>query len=176
MHKRIRVAAVAAAFIVGVLAMPAQGGQGASTVCDDGTGPGMEVPLVHDPVTFDIEVGTTGPTYLNVCYSTTPFGNGAPAVTGGVIGINLSTESVYCTPDTTPIVLAVSCSTTDPNPASPGKTVSVSIRIQHLTVGTGPLGAEVGSPDTTAGQVCLRGFTIYGPTGVIGPFNLGACI
>lgn len=177
MSNCVRLVVLALVLALGGPAAPARGGQGASQVCDDGTGPGMEVPIAHDPVTFDVEIGTSGMTYLNVCYSTTPYGNGEAAVTGGVIGVNVSNGTVYCTPDSSPIVLAVDCSLGDPDPSSPGRTASVTIRFQHITASTGTLGAEVGTPDTTAGQVCLRGFTVYGPTGVVvGPFNLGACI
>jgi hypothetical protein len=167
----IRSCAIVLALVLAGGAAPAEAGQGASEVCDDDIAAGTEVPLVHNPITFDLEGGITGTTYLQVCYSTTAYGSDAPAVTGGMIQVDVGRGRVVCVPDSSSIVVAVTCSTDDADPASAGSQVTVTVRIQEDTT-TVPVGAEAGVPGSPA---CLRGFTVFGPTGQVGPFNVGIC-
>jgi hypothetical protein len=157
---------------LGLAGVPAHAGQGASQLCNDGIGPGTEIPIVSTPVTLHLEISATSPAYLQVCYSTTSVGSTAPTVTGGEIAVYDITGNawVFCAPDNT-TVLAVSCDRLDANPASPGYKLSFGIRAQETVVNV-DLGAEVGQLGAPA---CLRGLTVWVAAGQLGPFNVGVC-
>jgi hypothetical protein len=171
--KRMRNLVIAGVVLVasGGLAPAAQAGSYQSTHCSDGIASnGTEFPLVGNPVTFDIEVGN-GLSYLQICYSTTPRGSTAPAVTGGVITV-YDSGHVGCWQDTSPVVFGLHCQTGDDNPGSVGRWIKLEISLQGSPTTVGPIGGEVGTPSSPA---CIRGFYLYAPTGVIGPYNIGVC-
>ena len=164
---------VAVAMLVawGALVPPAEAGWFYSTHCSDGVAPdGTEFPLVGSPVTFDVEVGN-GVSYLQVCYSTTPRGSTAPAVTGGGITV-YNAGHVGCWYDSSPVVLGVHCQTGDDNPGSAGRWIKLELTLQGSPVTLGPIGGEIGA---VSGPACLRGLYLYVPNGMIGPYNVGVC-
>ena len=149
-------------------------GQGWSDDCSDGqTKPGTEVPILTTPVTFGLEAGQAEGTYVQVCYSTTPEGSSATGVAGGIIEVRvLDDEHLGCQEDSSPTLVGAHCLTHDPNPSSIGQTFSASFRVQDFDVVITQTGAELGQIDSL---VCLRGFTVFTPAGVVGPVDLGAC-
>ncbi len=173
MRRMLRWSALVA--LVGLVATAgrADAGQGASQWCSDNTpiGAAQEIHVIDDPVTFNLEVGTA-PQYMIVCYSTTPFGSGAPAVTGGHVFVDLANGTANCQPDVSTTVFEVQCQVADPDPGSPGKRVTINVRFQGTTTGTVTAGVEVG---TFGAPACFRGFTIFAPTTTVGPHNVGVC-
>lgn len=166
-RSRSLVALALMALCAGGLGSAAHAGQGVSMWCNDGASlGGTYVQVIDDPVTLNAEVGAS-PAFVELCYSTTPRGNGAPAVTGGRV---YATESgIVCTSDGSPVVLAVTCELPlDPDVTRPTRITSVTVRVQHLVVG-----AQAGHVHPA--PLCLRNVVVYTGTSSIGPFGLGAC-
>lgn len=166
MKPRMSIALLGSLLMVVMAGSVAQAGQGVSMWCNDGASlGGTYIQVIDDPVTLNAEVGAA-PAFVELCYSTTPRGNGAPAISGGRV---YATQSgIVCTSDSSPIVLAVSCELPlDPDVMRPGRLTSVTVRLQHLVVG-----AQTGQLEI---PLCLRNVVIYTGTSSIGPFGLGAC-
>jgi hypothetical protein len=161
--------------VLSILPNVAHAGTGVSTHCSDGiTGPNgssTEIHIVNNPVTFNVEVAPSQ-TGLLICYSTTPYGSTAPAVTGGYIGVHPAGPSpVWCTQDTSPVVLGIDCVLRDDEPTSPGRTLEVTIRFQTWTYRL-VAGVELSPPAVVA---CLDDAVFFTPTGNVGPVDIGVC-
>ncbi|HVF76016.1 MAG TPA: hypothetical protein VM938_13310 [Acidimicrobiales bacterium] len=155
----------------------ANAGAGVSRWCsDENPAPGgTEVGVVEWPVTLGAEFGTSNETYVMLCYSTTAADDPSTAaiIGGRVLIIAEPTTLLLCQRDTSPTAIGLECSSGDPNASSLGKTLSLRISVQSITVEVDPTGAELGTPGPPA---CLRGVAIYTPAGTIGPFaGVGVC-
>lgn len=141
----------------------ARAGQGTSMWCNDGFSlGGTLVPVIDDPVTLNAEIGTA-PAFVELCYSTTPRGHNAPAITGGRVYVTPS--GTVCTSDTSPVVVALDCSIG--GPTAPGGVVT--LRVQHVILDVGATTNGVRSP------LCIDDLRIYLPTTTLGPFDVGVC-
>ena len=169
--KRLAILLCALVAVAG-LSMPASaGGVGSGSMyCRDGQPPQSEIPLVGWPVTLDLELYTGSPAYVQVCYSTTPAGDGTTAITGGAFWVRPEAGEADCTPDAN-TVLAVECFFR----VSPsGIHIELIPRLQSTTVG----GTVAVLPGTFDDLVCLRGFTVNvdGGPAEFGPADIGICV
>jgi hypothetical protein len=123
-------------------------------------------PIVDTLVTVGLEAGPTP--YVQLCFSTTPKGNGGGAVVGGWVEVFLGPDPYgRCDRDTSPMVVGVDCRMLVSDGGTPSRTLGVTVTLQDTTsIG---FGAEV---DDVA---CLRGATLTTPAGTAGPFDVGVC-
>lgn len=161
--------------------MPGQAlaGVGPSQECSDGYPSGSEIPILNAPITLGVESptfgGNVGPTYLQVCYSTSANGSSSTPSEGGVFDVYVAYPGAYpgpgtgvaCANDGTTIV-AVDCglitnptATFTPNPGG-GGTVTLALPIK-VCLSTGPIPAGG----------CFAATPTVGSTGIIvGTFAL----
>jgi hypothetical protein len=93
--------ALATASLTAFVPGEALAGVGASQLCNDNNPPGSEIHLLTTPITLEVEspafAGGGVPTYLQVCYSTTPYGTTSTPSEGGYFSIPIGL------PGTTPL-------------------------------------------------------------------------
>lgn len=102
-------------------------GTGPSQFCQDGNGDGEVIPILNGvPLTLGLEtpalVNHSIPTYVQVCYATTPFGSTATPSVGGDFVVNVglpgtTNEGTFCGSDSTSLVTVDCQAQTDPTAA-----------------------------------------------------------
>lgn len=168
--------ALAAASLAAIAPGEALAGVGYSQECNDNFPSGSEIHLLTSPITLEVESPTfalgTVPTYLQVCYSTTPYGTTSTPSEGGVFDVYVAWPGTgtgaACANDPAS-VLTVSClDTVNPSatftPGSGGGgTITLAIPIT-LCLSTGLVPNTGGCFGTTP--------TLGGTGVVVGTFSL----
>lgn len=168
--------ALATIGLAAVLPGQALAGTGISQNCTDGDN---DVLLLSNPITLGIEsaafVNHSVPTYVMLCYSTSPAGSTAPTLAGGGIGVNVAqpgsgSSGTDCTSDayTNPLT-NVACQVQVSPSASysagaNGGTLTVAIPIQRcLGTALGSIDCETSGPSLANTGVIIGTIVITGP-------------
>jgi hypothetical protein len=125
-------------------AIPAHAGTGTSGYCNDDVGGEVEIPIITDPITLAVEIGTNDqfahPVHAGICYSTTREGYTGSELTGGFISIDADPQGSNpfagfgCVPDDNTQGAEVNCNvrttptyTVNQGGANGGQVITVSI-------------------------------------------------
>lgn len=170
MRKRVTFAIAVSLVLIGTVAYaPTAGaGVGASQECTSGVtyGSGQEIPILNSPVTLNLEGGPSGDAaQIIVCYSTTPNGDGSPALAGGSLWLSLDNDDFVCREDANTTV-GVFC-------IAGVRSTFIVIAVDPRVQGTrAPTGVVIGVVEAPA---CVRDIVVILPTGNLGPYDVGVC-